>query len=967
MVEPVKIEKAMKKTLKLFNFIICTILVHAYVNAQEEIVITYGDNTTSGNYVFNVPYGVTQAKKVEVWGAGGRGALITDYEKRGGGGAGGYYSRFEQYQLNNPAISLRVGQGGNDRNQNIDGGSGYHGENSFFGNIQSRGGDGVGTNQGGADNDHGFLNNPYGTIQYKGGAGGDGGASGTVGYGGAGGSSAGISSDGTNGANTSTENTSAPSGGGFGGGGAKANGGNGIDGGFPGGGGVRRSWIAGGDQRLPGKGANGQVKVSFDFTMPDVEIVFSDSESSELTVCQYNEVVISVLNPITDLNNHEILYQWKKNGVNIGTPTNSTSITVSGEGEYSAEMIYKLIFTGGSPAEVVKRSSSNVLNINVIQPAESVLSDGDFIWTGKTNSNWDQSSNWVIYENNSYSIPTITPNENINVIIPNNTCIINSLILPALSSQSSKNLMIEDNSGFVMENDSELRISGDFINAGEVTAGLSDIYVAGDWINTGLYYSGESTVLFNGDNKQTIDHNGDFYKVVFDNTNEVSENGSVEIISPIAINYGVEFLNGIVYYSEAGSLTFKQGSYANGSSTNSFVNGIVTKVGSNDFIYPIGDVRWRALPGTNNAFYVVYGGIKIEPYSGFDESTVITVSYNFDNDNMPPYWSFSNNTDADIHHVSDRENWSVETEKDVQAYITLYWEDNNNCATLGHESCIHAFCSAETVADVTEEDENTLEVDFLTIAISNGSMWQNVGFNTANDKTVVVNHNSGAITSREPVMIKGIVSQSKSEESSMNIISYATVDDLMVLPVELISFKAYCTDNGITLEWNTASEINNDYFIVERSVGNVSNFSEIGRVKGCGNSNVINNYSFKDNMVFNETVYYRLKQVDYDMKQKVYEVVSVYCENNQKLFVDVYPMPFNDYINIDLNNISNYDLVLVEIYDEMGKLIYSHNHSTSYHDVHRININTDEFVSSVYYLRIVTGDEVISRKILKCK
>ncbi|MDR2009163.1 MAG: T9SS type A sorting domain-containing protein [Bacteroidales bacterium] len=78
-------------------------------------------------------------------------------------------------------------------------------------------------------------------------------------------------------------------------------------------------------------------------------------------------------------------------------------------------------------------------------------------------------------------------------------------------------------------------------------------------------------------------------------------------------------------------------------------------------------------------------------------------------------------------------------------------------------------------------------------------------------------------------------------------------------------------------------------------------------------------------------------------------------------------MPFNDYINIDLNNISNYDLVLVEIYDEMGKLIYSHNHSTSYHDVHRININTDEFVSSVYYLRIVTGDEVISRKILKCK
>jgi len=83
------------------------------------------------------------------------------------------------------------------------------------------------------------------------------------------------------------------------------------------------------------------------------------------------------------------------------------------------------------------------------------------------------------------------------------------------------------------------------------------------------------------------------------------------------------------------------------------------------------------------------------------------------------------------------------------------------------------------------------------------------------------------------------------------------------LPINLLSFTAQLQAEGVDLKWVTSSEINNDYFTVERGQDG-RNFVEVGRVAGAGNSNVERHYSFLDAEMPQATTYYRLRQTDYN-------------------------------------------------------------------------------------------------------
>lgn len=93
------------------------------------------------------------------------------------------------------------------------------------------------------------------------------------------------------------------------------------------------------------------------------------------------------------------------------------------------------------------------------------------------------------------------------------------------------------------------------------------------------------------------------------------------------------------------------------------------------------------------------------------------------------------------------------------------------------------------------------------------------------------------------------------------------------LPIELINFGALKEKNKIKVFWSTSSEINNDYFKLYKST-NAFNFDLIGLVKGKGNSNIINDYSFYDIDLKNELIYYKLIQVDYDGKEEEFPILT---------------------------------------------------------------------------------------------
>ncbi|HOY33324.1 MAG TPA: hypothetical protein PKW80_15695 [Bacteroidales bacterium] len=98
------------------------------------------------------------------------------------------------------------------------------------------------------------------------------------------------------------------------------------------------------------------------------------------------------------------------------------------------------------------------------------------------------------------------------------------------------------------------------------------------------------------------------------------------------------------------------------------------------------------------------------------------------------------------------------------------------------------------------------------------------------------------------------------------------------LPIVLLDFFAECDETHIDLTWSTASEINNDYFTIQRSL-DAQNFIDIGYLPGAGNSNGVLYYHYTDNNTFNNTVYYRLKQTDYDGSFSYSGIVAVLACN----------------------------------------------------------------------------------------
>ncbi|MBI2967714.1 MAG: hypothetical protein HYY40_07865 [Bacteroidetes bacterium] len=115
------------------------------------------------------------------------------------------------------------------------------------------------------------------------------------------------------------------------------------------------------------------------------------------------------------------------------------------------------------------------------------------------------------------------------------------------------------------------------------------------------------------------------------------------------------------------------------------------------------------------------------------------------------------------------------------------------------------------------------------------------------------------------------------------------------LPVELLYFNAFPENNIVKTEWSTASETNNDYFVVERVAGADENslplggkgWAQIGTVQGAGNSRIILNYVFYDEEPCSGLSYYRLRQVDYDGRFSYSEIRGTLP---QKMFITLSPM-----------------------------------------------------------------------------
>ena len=140
------------------------------------------------------------------------------------------------------------------------------------------------------------------------------------------------------------------------------------------------------------------------------------------------------------------------------------------------------------------------------------------------------------------------------------------------------------------------------------------------------------------------------------------------------------------------------------------------------------------------------------------------------------------------------------------------------------------------------------------------------------------------------------------------------------LPVELVEFDAVPVNNSEVLcSWVTASEINNDYFVIERSRDG-SRFEYVGTVDGAGNSFSTLSYKFTDDTPLTGISYYRLKQVDFNGAHSYSQMVAVRITGTDQ-HVSVYPNPSSGEVFLVIDNLESITIP-VTLFDVSGRLVY---------------------------------------------
>ena len=183
------------------------------------------------------------------------------------------------------------------------------------------------------------------------------------------------------------------------------------------------------------------------------------------------------------------------------------------------------------------------------------------------------------------------------------------------------------------------------------------------------------------------------------------------------------------------------------------------------------------------------------------------------------------------------------------------------------------------------------------------------------------------------------------------------------LPIELINFIGYQIENAVKLSWQTLTEINNDYFTIEKSA-NGQKFETIAIIDGAGNSNTILNYFSYDRTPFSGMNYYRLKQTDFNGNSSYSETIAInFTVNSNQTEVGIFPNPFNNTITIDISSL-NTEKINIEILNLLGKEIYRNQNITTTNGF--VNLSLEGILKPGYYcLKIEYLNKTIIKKIVK--
>lgn len=281
--------------------------------------------------------------------------------------------------------------------------------------------------------------------------------------------------------------------------------------------------------------------------------------------------------------------------------------------------------------------------------------------------------------------------------------------------------------------------------------------------------------------------------------------------------------------------------------------------------------------------------------------------------------AYSNTDSLDgVNNVSKVEHWNCERSAGTSTVnIELYWEDNTRSG----------------ISDYND----------LVVARWNGSKWENGG------QLSVVSGTQGKISSLS--------------QSAFGFFTFGSGNGLNVLPITLVNFEAVLNQQmQVELAWETETEVNNNYFSLERSADGGA-FETIAMVKGAGTSTVKQAYTAMDKQPLSGLTYYRLRQIDFNGLMTISAITTV--DIRQAVDdMEVYPNPANgDAFAIAFKELPG-TAVKIAVCNELGGIVYEKTFSGELESPFIAIAPAAPIMPGMYWVIVSSGNSVYKRKLV---
>ncbi len=179
-------------------------------------------------------------------------------------------------------------------------------------------------------------------------------------------------------------------------------------------------------------------------------------------------------------------------------------------------------------------------------------------------------------------------------------------------------------------------------------------------------------------------------------------------------------------------------------------------------------------------------------------------------------------------------------------------------------------------------------------------------------------------------------------------------DCLAALPVELLPFKGKNVNNEYNeLSWQTATEINSDFFEIQKSADGM-NFNTIGRVDAAGNSTQVLTYTFRDEAPFIGKNYYRLRMVDLDETYAYSNLILITVRPIDD--IAVYPVPARDVLSL-VHYADNIGSINIHIVDMIGKSLLMQKENTT-QGFNAFQLNISQLPAGEYFIHFNINNKI---------